>query len=813
VSADGRFVAFNSSASNLVAADRNGVGDVFVRDRLAGTIERVSVSSAGTEADRTSSQPAVSADGRYVAFSSNATNLVDGDTNRMPDVFVRDRLTGVTERVSVASDGHQTEWLGSAAPSISANGRFVAFESNASDLVPDDRNRRADSGTAGDVFVRDRITGTTERVSLSDASGAEARGVSSGPSISRDGRFVAFSSDASNLVQADTNAAFDAFVRDRATGATERVSVDGAGLQADGPSVAGPISADGDVVAFSSGARNLVGADDPRGLQSFVRERSARMTARLPIDASADEDVLPQGLSGDGRIAALVRRDHVALEDQDVYVYDRDSGRVSRGSGAAGGELAGMPMAAGVSADGRCVAFVASEPGLVPEDTNGVPDAFAIAVAREGRASVSPTSGPPTTRVHVRGWGLIASEAVGLRFDGEPVAIGEADAAGTVEIALAVPAGAVPGRHTLQIVGADGRIAAEGSFVVVTNWAQAGRTAAHTGWNPFENVLGPETAGALTAAWWSSAAEPIGAPAAVSGGVVYLASANDQVYAVSARTGRTRWSAPVPGLAAASPAVAAGAVVIASEHGALHALDAKTGATLWSRYFAAALRSSPTVANGQIYVHAGDGQAVSLDLPTSAQRWSANVGWGGTASPAMADGRVYLASVGTLQARSAGNGRLLWSTQIGAAGSPSSPAVYGRTVYGSDGAGTAWAVRAATGEVVWKQTLDGTGAAASVAVGDRVLYVQSVDGVTALRRWSGEVLWSRTDLLGGLRTAPALANGVLYVATSDSRLLALDAQTGSTVWSTPGHDGTSPVVADGTVFAGAHAFRTGGTGP
>ncbi len=214
ISADGRYVAFHSIASNLVAGDTNDIWDVFVHDRLSGTTERVSVDSSGVQGNSQSSDASISADGRYVAFWSVASNLVAGDTNGYYDAFIHDRLSGMTERVSVDSSGAEGD-AGSNAASISADGRHVAFTSGASNLVAGDTNG------ADDVFVHNRLSGTTERVSV-DSSGAEGNAGSNGPSISPDGRYVAFTSDASNLVAGDTNNVRDVLVHDRAAGTTER---------------------------------------------------------------------------------------------------------------------------------------------------------------------------------------------------------------------------------------------------------------------------------------------------------------------------------------------------------------------------------------------------------------------------------------------------------------------------------------------------------------------------------------------------------------------------------------------------------------
>ncbi|MDP8958392.1 MAG: hypothetical protein M3N51_04135, partial [Actinomycetota bacterium] len=197
ISADGRYVAFDSTASNLVGGDTNGAIDVFVRDRVSGTTERVSLASNEAQGNGHSGDPDISADGRYVAFGSSAPNLVVNDFNGEGDVFVRDRSRGATERVSVAPDG--TSGNDYSFPGvISADGRYVAFWSIASNLVPGDTNG------AGDVFVRDRVTGTTELVSV--AKGTQGNGASYGPAISAGGRYVGFESDASNLVEGDTNA-------------------------------------------------------------------------------------------------------------------------------------------------------------------------------------------------------------------------------------------------------------------------------------------------------------------------------------------------------------------------------------------------------------------------------------------------------------------------------------------------------------------------------------------------------------------------------------------------------------------------------
>src|SRR5438132_1108786 len=292
LSADGRFVAFDSAATDLVAGDTNGVSDVFVHDRQTGTTERVSVASDGAQGNGRSGlvtfafPPALSADGRFVAFVSAAANLVASDTNGATDVFVHDRQTGTTERVSVASDGTESNAANVgpslsadgrfvAAPALSADGRFVAFDSDAANLVAGDTNG------ATDVFVHDRQTGTTERVSVASG-GSQGNGSNAGPVLSADGRFVAFHGTASNLVGGDTNGTTDVFVHDRQTGTTERMSVASGGTQGNGPSSGAALSADGSLVAFHGTATNLVAGDANGAYDVFVHDRAVSTTTTSP---------------------------------------------------------------------------------------------------------------------------------------------------------------------------------------------------------------------------------------------------------------------------------------------------------------------------------------------------------------------------------------------------------------------------------------------------------------------------------------------------------------------------------------------------
>jgi len=264
ISADGRFVAFQSPLTNLDPLDTNGMTDVFVYDRVAGTTQLVSIAPDGTLGDFSAVQPSISADGRYVAFVTSSTTFHPADVNGLPDVFVKDRLTGALTLVSARPEGIPGNGY-SSWPSISGDGRFVAFESNSTDLGPPDMY------ISIDVFVRDLINGTTT-TAVRTVSGAPPINDSLRPRISADGRFVAFESFNQDLVIADTNAARDVFLFDRSRETTVRVSVSSADQQVAGPFSGGPaVSADGTRVAFQSSASNLVDGDTNGAIDAFVR--------------------------------------------------------------------------------------------------------------------------------------------------------------------------------------------------------------------------------------------------------------------------------------------------------------------------------------------------------------------------------------------------------------------------------------------------------------------------------------------------------------------------------------------------------------
>jgi Ca2+-binding RTX toxin-like protein len=265
ISADGKFVLFDSYASNMVAGDTNASCDVFLKNLATGAVTLVSSDAAGVEGNSSSYGSSLSANGRYVVFESTATNLVAGDTNSVFDVFVKDLTTGAIQRVSTSSAGAQGT-AGSSGASISADGRYVAFGSTSANLLAS-----VDGTSSGaSIYVKDLTTGTLQLVSA-DASGVSGHMNSKNAVISADGHYVAFVSDSDNLVAGDTNGKSDVFIKNLATGAIQRVSTSAAGVEGDNYSGTDTpaFSADGKYLVFSSGASNLVAGDTNSGYDIF----------------------------------------------------------------------------------------------------------------------------------------------------------------------------------------------------------------------------------------------------------------------------------------------------------------------------------------------------------------------------------------------------------------------------------------------------------------------------------------------------------------------------------------------------------------
>ncbi len=377
VSSDGRYVVFESAASNLVPNDNNNHRDVFLMDRRTGQVELISKSSQGVQGDGDSFYPSITPDGRFIAFYSWTSNLVPNDTNGIPDVFVHDRSSAETFRVSVDSSGVQgTGW--SEYPAITPDGRFVVFRSAAANLVAGDTNN------AADIFLHDRQTGATERISL-DSTGSQADSDSIYPAISDDGNLIAFQSSATNLDASDINGVDDVFLRDRAAGTTALVSRHSDGTIGNGDSTFPVMNSDGSLIAFHSSASSLVDQDQNSSMDVFLHDRVAGATTRVSVDSAGLEgngDSLRPSLSDDGSIVAyyslasnLVPGDTNGA--QDVFRYHRLHLQTSRWSLSSAGEEGNRDsFYPALSGDGRFLAFVSKAEGLVPDDANQVQDIY-----------------------------------------------------------------------------------------------------------------------------------------------------------------------------------------------------------------------------------------------------------------------------------------------------------------------------------------------------------------------------------------------------------------------------------------------------
>jgi hypothetical protein len=274
ISADGRYVVFHSAASDLVPNDLNGKIDSFIYDRAEDKMMLASKTFDGSVSDGSSTSPEITGNGKYVTFFSTATNIVEGDKNGVGDLFIRNLQTGVTELLSVATDGTQGNQDSSLIAAVTPDGRYIAFQSLASNLVPNDTNGIEKVTYGGDVFLRDRVLGTTERVGVSAAGGQLSR--VNYPALSDDGRYVYFYAAKPGIDQSDFSYGSDLYVHDRTTGATELLSATASGAPAAGENENGETSSDGRYVVFQSTSDELAdgGGDN---LDIFVRDRGPRV--------------------------------------------------------------------------------------------------------------------------------------------------------------------------------------------------------------------------------------------------------------------------------------------------------------------------------------------------------------------------------------------------------------------------------------------------------------------------------------------------------------------------------------------------------
>ncbi len=375
--AEGRYVAFTSNASNLVAGDQNGVQDVFVHDRQNGSVTLISQNSVGDEGNDGSFAPHVNADGTHVAFATDANNFGLADTNNARDVFLK-TMGGNPQRIS-------ENWNGGSAngdsfmPFVSADARYVCYATDASNVSVWDVNGYTD------VYVRDTLAATTECLSVDAGGTINSNGDSTLPSISRDGRYAVFCSEASNLISGDGNGVADVFLRDRQQGTTFRVSYGQFGVEANGPSANPMISEDGRFVVFVSEADNLVPNDNNGTWDVFVYERGVgiRLVSKSTTGTQASDTCngTPQ-ISKDGRFVTFESRaDNLVPQDTngqwDIFVHDLVRGITHRANlGPLVAQANGTSSKPSISDDGRVVIWASFASNLVDLDVNGSTDIF-----------------------------------------------------------------------------------------------------------------------------------------------------------------------------------------------------------------------------------------------------------------------------------------------------------------------------------------------------------------------------------------------------------------------------------------------------
>ena len=377
IPADGRFVAFQSQAGNLVDNDRNGLYDVFIRDVRDGTTELVSVSLSGSSGAGLGLAPDISGDGRYVVFQSNAANLVDNDTNGQWDVFLRDTVEKKTTRVSLTDAGKQANDR-SDEPSITPDGRYILFHSGA-------RLVERDTNGLWDVYRLDRNTGELILVST-NADDELGNGVSHTAAASDDGRYVTFMSSSDNFVDDDSNGIADVFVKDLETGKVVRANLSSSGNEATGESIWPSISGNGRIVVFSSRAPRLVEGDTNNNWDLFSHDLQTRVTTRLnvrPDGGQANSYARsPANMSTDGRyvVYASLASDLVEGDTngmQDIFIRDRAAEVTRRISyGYDGSQTDDDNFVPDITPDLRFATFTSEAENLVENDGNGLRDIF-----------------------------------------------------------------------------------------------------------------------------------------------------------------------------------------------------------------------------------------------------------------------------------------------------------------------------------------------------------------------------------------------------------------------------------------------------
>ncbi len=446
-----------------------------------------------------------------------------------------------------------------------------------------------------------------------------------------------------------------------------------------------------------------------------------------------------------------------------------------------------------------------------------------LATAQSPHIYVAPRSGPPGSQTSTVGNGWDPNATVDIYFDSTDVGLVDSDSNGSFGMALRaptirqngltihIPEDAVPGQHWITAVERITQLQAQVAFTVKADWPQFRFDLSHTGYNPWEVALSPETVGNLVLDWryntgnFVTYSSPV-----VRNGVVYIGSWDYYLYALNAETGAFLWDYATRGPIESTPAVANGVVYVGSTEGldspdySLYALNAATGAFLWKYTTGSFVASSPAVANGVVYVGSEDNNVYALDASTGALLWKYATGGIVYSSPAVANGVVYVGSGDyNVYALDASTGALGWKYITGDYVA-SSPAVANGVVYVGSNDYNVYALDASTGALVWKY-ITGNYVDSSPAVANGVVYVGSSDSnVYALNASTGTLLWKQTTG-SAVPSSPAVANGVVYVASLDGNLYALNASTGALLWKykVGANGGSSPAVANGVVYVGS----------
>jgi len=382
VSANGRYVVFESIATNLVSGDTNGVSDIFLYDRVTKTTVRANRGPAGAQANGGSYNPSISADGRYVVYESDATNLVSGDTNTVRDIFLYDTITKTTIRANRGPAGAQAVGGDSNNAEISGNGRYIVYESDATNLVSGDNN------VLKDIFLYDTVSKTTIRANRGPGNAQAIGGNSYAPSISADGRYVVYESDATNLVSGDSNGVRDIFLYDKSLNKTIRANRGPGNAQAvGGTSKNASISANGRYIVYESTATNLVSGDNNGVSDIFVYDMAINKTIRANRGAGNAQavggDSLNAKISADGRYIVyesdatnLVSGDNNGIKD--IFKYDMVLNKTIRANrGLNNAQLTtGDSFNPSISGNGAYIAYASDATDIVSGDTNGKTDVF-----------------------------------------------------------------------------------------------------------------------------------------------------------------------------------------------------------------------------------------------------------------------------------------------------------------------------------------------------------------------------------------------------------------------------------------------------